>query len=393
MIKSIFHTLPFTVCLFWSVIFLIEYRRADPAKKLLTFFMIVCSFLYFSHAVYFNKNIPLFSVIESLYAFCTLAVYPLYYLYICKLTDPKPFQIKSYWILIPSIVISLWAALFYVLLDDNRISFVENNLFNSLQNVNNLSFAAKGQSYRLVIMKIVFIFQLILICIFSFKKLIRFDKQIKNYYANTEEKELTPIKRLLIVFIIYAFLSVIANHVGRVFFLQEPWLVIIPSLIFSSMIFAIGYVGYKHILITDELYKETNYDIADKSIVMETTQTPYMSSQLGEAINQLMEEKEVFRQKGLLITDVAREIGSNRTYVSNYINKELNISFSEFINIYRIKFAQSLLTDTNQSYSMLEIIELSGFSHEGSFYRTFKKQTGLTPAQWREQQCSHIESL
>jgi AraC-like DNA-binding protein len=287
----------------------------------------------------------------------------------------------------------LWAALFYVLLDDNRISFVENNLFNSLQNVNNLSFAAKGQSYRLVIMKIVFIFQLILICIFSFKKLIRFDKQIKNYYANTEEKKLTPIKRLLIVFIIYAFLSVIANHVGRVFFLQEPWLVIIPSVIFSSMIFAIGYIGYKHILITDELYKEINYDIADKSIVMETTQTPYMSSQLGEAINQLMEEKEVFRQKGLLITDVAREIGSNRTYVSNYINKELNISFSEFINIYRIKFAQSLLTDTNQSYSMLEIIELSGFSHEGSFYRTFKKQTGLTPAQWREQQCSHIKSL
>jgi hypothetical protein len=115
----------------------------------------------------------------------------------------------------------LWAALFYVLLDDNRISFVENNLFDSLQNVNNLSFAAKGQSYRLVIMKIVFIFQLILICIFSLKKLIRFDKQIKNYYANTEEKELTPIKRLLIVFIIYAFLSVIANHVGRVFFCKS----------------------------------------------------------------------------------------------------------------------------------------------------------------------------
>jgi len=80
MINAIFSTLPFGVCLFWSVIFLKEYRAADPAKRLLTRFMLVCAMLYFSHAAYFNKNVQLFSIVESIYTFCTLAGYPLYYL-------------------------------------------------------------------------------------------------------------------------------------------------------------------------------------------------------------------------------------------------------------------------------------------------------------------------
>ncbi|GAE16534.1 hypothetical protein JCM6292_2976 [Bacteroides pyogenes JCM 6292] len=38
----------------------------------MTGFMLVCTVLYFSHAVYFNKNSHLFSIIESIYAFCML---------------------------------------------------------------------------------------------------------------------------------------------------------------------------------------------------------------------------------------------------------------------------------------------------------------------------------
>src|SRR5690554_5745392 len=131
MIQTLFASLPFLVCLFWLILFAIEYRGANPAKRLLTYFLLVCTILYFSHAVYFHRQVALYSLIESIYAFCSLAVYPLYYLYIQKLTNSKPLTLKNYWVLLPSVIISLMAIFFYALMTEGeRILFSEQYFFN-----------------------------------------------------------------------------------------------------------------------------------------------------------------------------------------------------------------------------------------------------------------------
>lgn len=33
---------------------------------------------------------------------------------------------------------------------------------------------------------------------------------------------------------------------------------------------------------------------------------------------------------------------------------------------------------------LTEVAEESGFANEGSFFRSFKKLTGLTPSEWKE---------
>ena len=103
-----------------------------------------------------------------------------------------------------------------------------------------------------------------------------------------------------------------------------------------------------------------------------------------------MEEEQLFKQKDLRITDIALETSSNRTYVSNCINKEMNLTFSDYINAYRIKYAQSLMT-LPENFSQLQISELSGFSNEVSFYRNFKKITGITPNEWLKLQPENSE--
>lgn len=95
-----------------------------------------------------------------------------------------------------------------------------------------------------------------------------------------------------------------------------------------------------------------------------------------------MDEKELFRKKDLHIADVALRTGSNRTYISNYINKELHLSFTDYINQYRISYAQSLMRDPDNTHSLMQISELSGFANEVTFYRNFKKATGTTPNNW-----------
>ena len=384
MINHVFADLPFSVCLFWLVLFFVDLRKADPAKRFLTFFLLVCTILYFSHAVYFNRNTYLFSLIESIYAFCTLAVYPLYFLYICKLTSGRPVPITRYWVLLPALFVSLLSVVFYLMMSESeRISFVERYFYYQATPVHPLSFAETGQLYRTRIMKVLFIVQLIPVCYFGLKRLIRFNRQIHNFYADTDEKTLAPIRVLLVLFIVFALLSAAANQLGRDFFARAPWLVAIPSVFFSSMIFAVSYIGHK------QRFTAVDFRRATEAAGQEDVNPADSSKEMLMArIRVLMEEEMLFRKKDLHISDVAKGAGSNRTYVSNYVNQELKLSFSDYINMYRVRYAQSLMTLPGNSLSLFEIADRSGFASEVSFYRNFKKIAGTTPADWLRKQAA-----
>ena len=379
MIQTLFASLPFLVCLFWLILFAIEYRGANPAKRLLTYFLLVCTILYFSHAVYFHRHVALYSLIESFYAFCSLAVYPLYYLYIQKLTNSKPLTLKNYWVLLPSVIISLMAIFFYALMTEGeRILFSEQYFFNQEGPDHLASFAEKGQMIRIAVMKIIFLIQLIPVSYYGYKKLSSFRDEVSNFYADTENKTLSPIRKLLVLFILFALFSAAANQLGRDFFLHEPWLVIIPSLIFSTMLFAVSFFGFKQHFTANDFHAETDGANREDSLLG----TGPSFELLKEKLHDLMEVKELFRKKDLHIADVALQTGSNRTYISNYINKELHLSFSDYINQYRISYAQSLMRDPDNTHSLMQISELSGFANEVTFYRNFKKATGTTPNNW-----------
>ena len=98
-------------------------------------------------------------------------------------------------------------------------------------------------------------------------------------------------------------------------------------------------------------------------------------------ITALMEERQLFRRPGLTLQDVAQELGSNTRYVSTCINDETGKSFPDYINSYRVKFAQRLLK-SNPGRPLSGVAEESGFSSESSFFRNCKALTGKTPNQW-----------
>ena len=102
---------------------------------------------------------------------------------------------------------------------------------------------------------------------------------------------------------------------------------------------------------------------------------------LMEQITAQMEEKELFRKNGLTKEDLARAVSSNSRYVSDCINAMAGCSFIDYVNGYRIRYAQRLLYE-NPELRLSEISEESGFSSEVTFYRNFKARTGQTPSEW-----------
>lgn len=82
----------------------------------------------------------------------------------------------------------------------------------------------------------------------------------------------------------------------------------------------------------------------------------------------------------------AREIGTNRSYLSKSINSQ-GFGFSEYINKLRIKEVIKIFEDENDirnNYSLPEIASKVGFNTVSVFYNSFQKETGMTPSQYKD---------
>jgi YesN/AraC family two-component response regulator len=98
-----------------------------------------------------------------------------------------------------------------------------------------------------------------------------------------------------------------------------------------------------------------------------------------------MDEQQPYLNSELKVQDVADALGTNRTYISNCIKNARGYSFSQFVNSYRVEYAQQMLRQ-HPDKKISEVSIASGFATEVSFFRTFKTVVGMTPSEWREQQ-------
>ena len=102
--------------------------------------------------------------------------------------------------------------------------------------------------------------------------------------------------------------------------------------------------------------------------------------ELFERVSAMM-EKGLYRRKGLTIAELATTLGTNTKYISSCINTGAGCSFLDYVNGYRVRFAQKKLQETPQM-RLSDIADAAGFASASAFYRNFKAVTGQTPAEW-----------
>jgi YesN/AraC family two-component response regulator len=84
---------------------------------------------------------------------------------------------------------------------------------------------------------------------------------------------------------------------------------------------------------------------------------------LLKQIDNLMNNEKVYLNEKLSLDDLARQLNTNSRYISQVINENFNKNFYSFINNYRIKEAQKLLSDMQQlKYSIYGISRMVGFT-------------------------------
>lgn len=104
---------------------------------------------------------------------------------------------------------------------------------------------------------------------------------------------------------------------------------------------------------------------------------------LYNKLNNLMETEHLYKEQEMKKDDVVAKLNTNRTYLSAAIKQCTNgMSFSEYINQYRLRNAAKLLT-TNLDMHISEIIDESGFNSRSTFNRLFQDYYGMTPSEFR----------
>jgi two-component system response regulator YesN len=83
------------------------------------------------------------------------------------------------------------------------------------------------------------------------------------------------------------------------------------------------------------------------------------------------------------VTDIANALYINNVYLSQIFKKKMGVSVIKYLINYRIEQAKKLLVETDDLiYIVSEAVGFHEFRH---FSKTFKKITGLSPAQYRKQ--------
>lgn len=102
-------------------------------------------------------------------------------------------------------------------------------------------------------------------------------------------------------------------------------------------------------------------------------------------LKKCMEDDRLFLNSRLTLEDAARAIGTNRTYLSDYLNNTLGTTFYEYVNAYRVKYACALLSAPDADGLILaDVAEKSGFNSMSTFNRAFRKVTGRPPSAYMQ---------
>lgn len=118
-------------------------------------------------------------------------------------------------------------------------------------------------------------------------------------------------------------------------------------------------------------------------IIKDSDSQQLRNRQLFEKIQELVETQKLYLDSELTLSELSRKLGTNETYVSTAINTITNSNFNSYLNRLRVREAQKQILNPVSLIPWRELYMSCGFNSKSSFYRIFKQEMGLSPAEYR----------
>lgn len=135
--------------------------------------------------------------------------------------------------------------------------------------------------------------------------------------------------------------------------------------------------------VTDYLLKPVEKDVLETALAAAVKKAkPFQEKQTPKMIRQLKAYIVNHIDREITRKELAEQIYVHPDYLSHVFKEKTGMSVSDYITNVRIDHAKTLLLTTEDSIS--EIASKSGYADTTYFGRVFKKQTTMTPKEYRK---------
>jgi len=338
--------------------------------------MLVSFLLYLGHCLFFNGLFEIYIHYDPVYIAASLMVYPMYYQYIRLLTYDDKYTRKYLLHYIPAALFLLAGYLlqawFYGKIHPDPEGFYKiSYLFPSLESdflVNQLYYLAH---------RLVFAVQVAAYLFGGYTLIRKHHERILHFYSNHEERNITWVAVVFYSLLVTSVMSFVFNIIGKFRFYSNEEALLFPSVLFSILLFVLGFLANGQ----DQLVKamkmdEKAYQKADIKVGS--------PDEIRKKLERLLSVEKIYLNDDLNIWQMASMVGTNRTYLSDFINKNYGQNFSRYINHYRVEEAKQMLCNPVwDNYSLESIGEKCGFGSYNNFIRVFREFEKVTPGRYR----------
>lgn len=305
-----------------------------------------------------------------------LALPPLFYFYITSLIQSEFRFTKEKWLhFLPFLISQGYAIIVYLATMQTSILPEKEQIAASFQfsEVKNL------EEYLTIISTLFYLY-------FAYRHIQNYKDWLSNNTSDTRFSEVGFLKNLVFLLLFISIYTAINLLLSQLLPHPYQWRWQISHLIIAALVYYMGLVGYKN---SELIPKEFSIKLHRKVKKTDVTVDLDMIAELDK----LIETDRVHLDPKLSLQELARMLEANDTILSNTINAHYNKNFRSLINELRVKEVENrLLNEGSGNLSLLGLASECGFNSEASFYRIFKKTTGLTPKQFLEthSSSSHI---
>lgn len=177
--------------------------------------------------------------------------------------------------------------------------------------------------------------------------------------------------------------------------------------IIRNVVFAVLSIIILYYVLFLRRKKKHNFDIEENVVVMETISEGSESTvvdeqydehtdkykscnmtdddckKLLEQLTSVMTKEKLFVNPKLKISDLAGRMGVPSYKLSYLFNQHMQCSFYDYINDFRVlEFKRLIEKGEHKAYSINALTEKCGFTSRSTFFRYFKKNTGMTPNEY-----------
>ena len=251
-----------------------------------------------------------------------------------------------------------------------------------------LTIAALGIKVCQSKINLLYVASIITYMVLSFREIGKYRSVLKQTQSNFERQNLSWLKLTLnLSFVVFTadFLQFFSNYLAF-----GPWLAkTLGVLVFVVLLLFISIMVFKG-LIQPEIFsginKEDEEIVAQK--VVKYASSPLSDRELTDSMQQLenyIMDKKPYLEPSLSLNELAQALNMSPRKLSQVINSQMNQNFLDYINSKRIEESIKLLASPkDQKQTIQEIMYAVGFNSKSAFHAAFRKKTGVTPTQFKQ---------